>query len=62
MTMNQSRRPGFVAETPRQDGAQGRVGRSADDTLSNGEIDASDPNNPPVDPPNRANDRKEKRR
>ena len=46
-------KPGFVAETPRQEGSQGRVGRSANDTLSNGEIDSSDPNNPPVASPKR---------
>lgn len=51
-------KPGFVAETPRQDGSQGRVGRAPEDTLSNGEIDNSDPNNPPVDSANSTNDQK----
>lgn len=41
----------FVAETPRQEGAQGRVGRGPGDTVSNGEIDNSDRNNPPVEKP-----------
>ena len=48
--------PAFVAETPRQEGAQGRLGRGPRDTLPNGAIDASDPNNPPVDAPNSTND------
>jgi hypothetical protein len=47
-------RRSFVAETPRQDGAQGRVGRGPGDTLSNGEIDSSDPGNPPA--PNSSHD------
>jgi hypothetical protein len=49
--MSPHAKPGFVAETPRQEGAQGRVGRSVNDTLSNGEIDNSDVNNPPVGSP-----------
>jgi hypothetical protein len=31
------------AETSRQEGAQGRVGRTPDDTADDGSIDASDP-------------------
>jgi hypothetical protein len=54
-------KPGFIAETPRQDGSQGRVGRGPTDTLSNGEIDTSDPNNPPVDSPNSTNDQRGRR-
>jgi hypothetical protein len=50
--MSTPKKPGFVAETPRQEGAQGRVGRGPEDTILNGEIDASDPNNPPVAAPN----------
>lgn len=55
-------KPGFVAETPRQDGAQGRVGRAPEDRLSNGQIDTSDPNNPPAGSPDSTNDRKGLRR
>ena len=32
-----------VAETARQEGAQGRTGKGPDDTVTNGEVDASDP-------------------
>ena len=32
-----------VAETARQEGAQGRTGQAPEDTVSDGEIDASDP-------------------
>jgi hypothetical protein len=51
-------KPGFVAETPRQEGSQGRLGRAPEDTLPNGEIDTSDPNSPPIDAPNSTNDQK----
>ncbi len=47
--MTPPKKPDFVAETARQEGAQGRLGRGPDDTLSNGEVDSSDPNNPPTD-------------
>jgi hypothetical protein len=53
--MSAPKKPGFIAETPRQEGAQGRVGRASGDTVSNGEVDVSDPNNPPVDAPNSTN-------
>ena len=55
------KKPGFVAETPRQEGSQGRVGRAPGDTVSNGEIDTSDPNNPPVDAPNSTNGQKSRK-
>jgi len=32
-----------VAETARQEGAQGRTGKGPQDTVSDGEVDASDP-------------------
>ncbi len=32
-----------VAETARQEGAQGRLGKSPGDTLSDGQVDSSDP-------------------
>jgi hypothetical protein len=32
-----------VAETARQEGAQGRTGKAPNDTVSDGEVDASDP-------------------
>jgi hypothetical protein len=31
------------AETARQEGAQGRTGKGPDDTVQDGEVDASDP-------------------
>jgi hypothetical protein len=36
--------PAPAAETARQEGAQGRTGKSPADTLSDGQVDSSDPN------------------
>ena len=38
------KQPAARAETARQEGAQGRSGKTSVDTVSDGAIDASDPN------------------
>ena len=40
---NTDRKPAAPAETARQEGAQGRVGKTPSDTLSDGAVDVSDP-------------------
>ena len=40
---NRKNQPAAPAETARQEGAQGRTGKSPDDRVRDGAVDASDP-------------------